>query len=193
MCPTKYWQFLFWKPLVWRNTVWTERLPQKPSDRLNISLGVPQGSILDPILFSIYVEDLAEVITACYLVQYGDDTQFLYADTISDLNDCTSNTEETLLHVKHYFLREGLNWSQRKRNPCSWATDNWHTFPPTPLPPVRVTPLLLGHTFKTSVDASILFCFLIPGARKWIRKLWECFCLLIESVKIWQTNFSNCC
>ncbi len=90
------------------------RFSQKLSDRLNVSYGVSIGSILGPILFSIYVNNLAERINACCLVQYVDHTQFLHADTINNLNDLISNTEETLLNVKHFCLRNGLLLNPKK-------------------------------------------------------------------------------
>ncbi len=45
---------------------------------------------------------------------YADDTQFLHADTINNLNDLISNSEKTLLNVKHYFLRNGLLLNPKK-------------------------------------------------------------------------------
>ena len=37
--------------------------------------GVPQGSILGPILFKIFMNDLSYVIVECTLFAYADDTQ----------------------------------------------------------------------------------------------------------------------
>ncbi len=74
----------------------------------NIAYGVPQGSILGPILFNIYANDVADYITDCLLVQYADDTQFLHTTTFDNLNLLIRNTESTLLRLKRYFLTNGL-------------------------------------------------------------------------------------
>ena len=47
---------------------------QDRSDWIDVHKGVPQGSVLGPLLFILYVNDLPRVLEACTVKQYADDT-----------------------------------------------------------------------------------------------------------------------
>ena len=59
------------------------------SSHANISCGVPQGSILGPLLFLIYVNDISGAVSNKLLL-YADDSPILVADK------CLSNIETVL-------------------------------------------------------------------------------------------------
>ena len=50
------------------------------SDFLNISCGVPQGSILGPLLFLLYVNDM-HISVSCKLALYADDSALIFSHT----------------------------------------------------------------------------------------------------------------
>ena len=58
----------------------------KTSDYLQITCGVPQGSILGPLLFLIYINDMSNIISFTSMYQYADDTVLLA--TGDDVHDC---------------------------------------------------------------------------------------------------------
>lgn len=105
---------ILWFKSYIENRAQSVRLNNTVSNKLNIAYGVPQGSILGPVLFSIYVNDLHESIDECSLTQYADDTQFLHADTVNNLEALICRTEETLRKVKLYFLKNGLMLNSKK-------------------------------------------------------------------------------
>jgi len=50
------------------------------SDHKNIKHGVPQGSVLGPILFILYINDLSNAIIYSRTFNFADDTAILYSD-----------------------------------------------------------------------------------------------------------------
>ena len=50
------------------------------SDYMNVLCGVPQGSILGPILFILYINDMSNVSTLFKLVLFANDTNLFYSD-----------------------------------------------------------------------------------------------------------------
>ena len=57
------------------------------SDYMKITCGVPQGSILGPLLFIIYINDIVNVSSILKPILFADDTSLFHAHTqISKLN-----------------------------------------------------------------------------------------------------------
>ena len=82
--------------LKWFNSYLTNRyqivrIHSSVSDPLRVECGFPQGSILGPLLFSIYVNDLPEVPRHCSTECYVDDTKLFVS---FNLNDCQRIVQE---------------------------------------------------------------------------------------------------
>ena len=77
------------------------------TDWINLERGVPQGTILGPLLFNIYVNDLAKIVEKnCTVVQYADAT-FLF---ISDTDEISSKTklEHNISKIIDFFAKSQL-------------------------------------------------------------------------------------
>ena len=70
------------------------------SNFADISCGVPQGSILGPLLFLIYINDMAYVSTQLFSVLFADDTNIF--DTNSDL--------KSLIDSVNIQLEKNVTW-----------------------------------------------------------------------------------
>ena len=50
------------------------------SNKANVSCGIPQGSVLGPLLFLLYVNDIHQCSNKLKFYLFADDTNILYAD-----------------------------------------------------------------------------------------------------------------
>ncbi len=63
----------FWFDDYLRERTQSVRFNSTHSRKINVTHGVPQGSVLGPIQFNIYVNDMSQHLNNCLLVQYADD------------------------------------------------------------------------------------------------------------------------
>ena len=78
-----------------------------------INFGVPQGSILGPVLFNIYVADLQDnVIVKCF--QYADDTTIYDHAKVSDLNSCRNTIYQSINKLSAWSKESTLAFNNDK-------------------------------------------------------------------------------
>ena len=82
------------------------RIQTTLSEPLEVKSGVPQGSILGPLLFSIYVNDLPSVTQQCSPYSYVDDTKLLMLFPLQHQQRAVSEINQDLLRI------------------CNWCFDN---------------------------------------------------------------------
>ena len=105
---------------------------ERKTDLCNIVCGVPQGSILGPLLFLIYVNDLCKASSILTPVMFADDTNlFLSNKNIIDLfNDM--NTE--IRKVSKWFKANKLSLNLTKTKWTLFHSSNKKRFIPQILP-----------------------------------------------------------
>ena len=87
-----------------------------------ITKGVPQGSILGSLLFSIYVNDLPEALSHCNIVMYADDTT-IQVSSMYPSNIQVKLTED-LKSLSTWFKQNGLKLNTDKTEAIIIASPN---------------------------------------------------------------------
>ena len=81
------------------------------SDFLDILLGVPQGSILGPLLFSIYINDFPQIMEL-FAILFADDTTIVIDDDNNE--DLTSKANVKLKNAAEWFYNNELTLNASK-------------------------------------------------------------------------------
>ena len=84
----------------------TVAVEEKCSPFLNVSCGVPQGSILGPLLFLLYINDMQASVT-CRLALYADDSALVFSH--QDSGVIASSLTRELSNCKRWLLDNKLS------------------------------------------------------------------------------------
>ena len=86
------------------------------SEVLPITHGVPQGAILSPLLFCIYINDLSRVPQASELESFVDDSKIFMSFPIEDIASAKTKIEEDLKLDATWFFENKLLINPDKTN-----------------------------------------------------------------------------
>ena len=75
---------------------------------LPLEFGVPQGSILGPVLFTIYVNDLLSVPKRCLSASYVDDCKLYLSFSPDELTTSISALNEDLMRISQWCCKNSL-------------------------------------------------------------------------------------
>ena len=90
----------------------------KHSTVLNVTCGIPQGSVLGPTLFALYNNDLQSAVQSSTVFVYADDTTvYCIGDTV---DNTVTSLNKALSELNSWCLKSFLTLTQQSAKLCYW-------------------------------------------------------------------------
>lgn len=95
------------------------------SETCQTKRGVPQGSILGPLLYTIYSNDLPSKLDYCGVHMYADDVQLYISCLPSQINDCIGKLNHDLENINKWASINGLCLNAQKSKAIVISKQNY--------------------------------------------------------------------
>lgn len=106
--------FLYWVCEYLTERYHYVQIDDRRSTRMKINFGVPQGSILGPVLFNLYVTSLNSVLNSSKSIQYADDSTIYCTVSPKAIHQSIENIRSDLQRVTTWSLQSNLSFNATK-------------------------------------------------------------------------------
>ena len=131
----------------------------KVSEQRKLEAGVPQGSILGPLLFLIYVNDINDVVTTSQLRLYADDCSLFCSG--KNINEINRNLNEALEKISQWAKDWKITFNAQKTESITFSTRK----------PRHIEPLVMNNTQIMEVNEHKHLGCILQNNCKWRRQL----------------------
>lgn len=100
------------------------RIGTEESNALELTSGVPQGSIIGPLLFILYTSDFYKQIKYCKISSYADDTQLYHSFFPNKLENAIKEINDDLASLIQFSHSHSLNLNAKKTSLVIFGTQN---------------------------------------------------------------------
>ena len=133
------------------------KLDTHESEWCSLINGVPQGSILGPLLFTILLTDIKDVIVECKHHCYADDTQVFTKCKVSEIENCIEKVNIDLENIAKFSKENCLDLNAGKSKYIIFGTvKNLSSLNNRNLPPVVINNRPIDRE-KSVVNLGIVF------------------------------------
>ena len=87
-------------------------MADKKTNYKTVKCGVPQGSILGPLLFLLYINDLQFASDLLDPIMFADDTNLFYSN--KDINTAFLKVNDELQKINEWFISNKLSLNVKK-------------------------------------------------------------------------------
>jgi Reverse transcriptase (RNA-dependent DNA polymerase) len=146
------------------------------SSFLPVTQGVPQGSILGPLLFSLFINDISNAILFSNYHIYADDVQLYLSGSQENIESVVRQINTDLTSISDWSRRNGLCLNSQKTQ--SMAI---YRHAPSFLPPIRIDDTTIPYSTKVKNLGVLMNCNLtwddqistvVSGVNGALSRLW---------------------
>ncbi len=130
------------------------KIGNEVSDWRQIMSGVPQGSIIGPLLFNIYINDIFYVLECCELYNYADDNILSYND--EDVNKVIQTISAELVKIINWFKVNSLAANPDKFQ-CLTLGKDWEEGITFNVGDTKIVPSRIVKSLGISIDNNLNF------------------------------------
>lgn len=111
-----------------------------------VETGVPQGSVLGPLLFILYLYDISSVLKNTKYHLYADDTQIYKEFSVVEVTEAVDKVNEDLASLVDYVSRHNLCLNEKKTQPIIIGSGQYvNILKNTEVPQVRINNLSVPY------------------------------------------------